>query len=200
MSYRFAVLLMLFLALPVAAQATVFDDAKAAYARKDYATAHRLLEGLAAKGDDESETALGRLYEGGHGVKKDYAAALHWYRRAAAQGNAAAQACIGLMYRNGEGLARDDAEALRWLLRAGKQGNPEAARALGDYFETGAKNVPQDYKEAFFWQLLADDQRSDYPLFALMHQSYRKLGFFDLVATMAREQEFTPVLEKPAGK
>src|SRR6202035_6044415 len=84
-----AILVMLSLAAPVAAGPG--QDAMAAYARGDYATALRLLRPLADQGDAQAQYNLGALYDNGQGVPQNYAEAMKWYRKAADQGDSRGQ-------------------------------------------------------------------------------------------------------------
>jgi uncharacterized protein len=63
--------------------------------RGDYATALRLLQPLADKGDGVAQLNLGVMYEDGEGVPQDYTEAVKWYRRAAEQGIVGAQYNLG---------------------------------------------------------------------------------------------------------
>jgi uncharacterized protein len=97
-----------------AAIAGPFDDAIAAYKRKDYASALSLFRSLAEQGDTRAQGNIGVMYSNGEGVPQDYAEALKWYRMAADQGDAHAQCNIGVLYDNGRGVAQDYAEALKF--------------------------------------------------------------------------------------
>ena len=55
------------------AYAGPFEDAKAAYSRKDYATALSLLRPLAAQGNATAQFVLGMMYNYGQGVVQDRA-------------------------------------------------------------------------------------------------------------------------------
>ncbi len=52
----------------------MFEDAKAAYDRGDYATALRLLRPLAELGNAAAQHYLGKMYADGMGVPQDDAA------------------------------------------------------------------------------------------------------------------------------
>jgi len=62
------------------------EEADAAYHKKDYATAFKHYQTLAAEGDADASMKLGIMYEGGIGTKKDTAAAHAFYRKAAEGG------------------------------------------------------------------------------------------------------------------
>ena len=66
-----------------AAVADSLKDGNAAYNRKDYATALKLWQVSADKGNAEAQADIGGLYFTGEGVQKDYAAAMTWNRKAA---------------------------------------------------------------------------------------------------------------------
>jgi TPR repeat protein len=68
-----------------------FEDAAAAYANGDYATALQLFRPLADQGMARAPTILGVMYATGQGVSKSDTEAMRWYRLAADQGNAGAQ-------------------------------------------------------------------------------------------------------------
>jgi hypothetical protein len=89
--YRNLIALSLMLTPPGAAIAGPFEDAAAAYKRKDYASAMSLWRSLAEQGDTRAQGNVGVMYSHGEGVPQDYAEALKWYRRAAEQGDAHAQ-------------------------------------------------------------------------------------------------------------
>jgi TPR repeat protein len=142
------------------AQADLYEDAKAAYSRGDYATALRLVRPLAETGNADAQSSLGVMYDYGHGVPQDYAEALKSYRLAAKQGNAKAQFNLGVMYSNGRGVPQDYAEALKWFRLAAAQGNAIAQGALGVMYDNG-QGVPQDYVQAHKWLSLSASRQTD---------------------------------------
>ena len=83
-------LLTALLGIPVAAAQT-FDEAMAAYDRRDYATAIRGFRVYAEQGSPRAQYSLGLMYANGEGVPQDDAEAVRWYRLAAEQGYADAQ-------------------------------------------------------------------------------------------------------------
>ena len=80
-------------------------EGKAAYKKKDFATALREYRLLAAQGDAEAQFRLGVMYFIGQGILDDYKEAIKWYRLAAGQGVADAQNNLGEMYENGQSVA-----------------------------------------------------------------------------------------------
>ena len=74
--------------LPIApATAGPLEDAVAAYARSDYATALRIFRPLANQGNAIGQYILGFMYSNGQGVSQDYIEAHAWFALAAAQGD-----------------------------------------------------------------------------------------------------------------
>lgn len=118
-------------ALAVSVANAGLDEGKAAYERKDYATAISELQSLAEQGNADAESYLGLMYATGRGVTKDDAQALKWFRKAAEQNNALAQTNIGYMYEQGlGGVGRDLDEARKWYRKAAEQGNDVAKKNL----------------------------------------------------------------------
>ena len=113
---------LLIVASPVVAQSSLeadMRDAAAAYERKDMATAARLWNVWADKGNAEARTLLGAMYWSGEGIPRDHGEAARLYLLAANQGYARAQNDIGFMLGFGEGVPpRDDVEAYKWLTLA----------------------------------------------------------------------------------
>jgi len=149
--------LILFLSLAVPVAAGTLEDATAAFARGDYATALPLLRPLADQGDAQAQAVLGFMYDGGLGVARDYREAAKWYRKAADQGHAEAQFNLGAMYRDGLGVAKDYGEAVKWYHKAADQGYARAQAILGDMYTEGW-GVKQDDAEAAKWYRKAADQ------------------------------------------
>src|SRR6266568_6778093 len=84
-----AIILALSFATPVAAGP--IEDADAAYARGDYATALQFYRPLAEDGNYPAQFVLGAMYATGRGVPHNYGEAAKWYRKAAEQGFSFAQ-------------------------------------------------------------------------------------------------------------
>lgn len=144
-----ALVLLLALAVTARAQATL-EDGLAAYDRRDYATAFRILEAWAERRQALAQYKLGILYENGKGVKRDYGRALRWYRAAAEQGSAAAQHQLGFMSFFGWGVRQDYHEAARWYRRAAGQDVVTAQLQLGSMYSLGL-GVRRDDGEAARW-------------------------------------------------
>lgn len=126
------------------------EDALAANARGDYATALRILRSLAAEGKAKAQYNLGVMYRNGQGVGQNYAEAVEWYRLAAAQGDAEAQSNLGLMYGIGQGVKQKYSEAVKWYRLAAAQGDADAQFNLGVMYANG-HGVAKDYGRAYMW-------------------------------------------------
>src|SRR5262249_60754173 len=116
------------------------------------------LRAPAEQGNAEAEYRLGRMSEGGQGVRQDSAEAAKWYRKSAEQGYPPAQRSLGSMYQGGYGgLSKDEAEARRWFTKAAEQGDSLAKFAL--FLEnTGVapyvRGLPQGTRNVIFFATL----------------------------------------------
>jgi len=90
------------------------DDARAAYLRKDYAAALKIVESPAIKGEAWAQHNLGVMYVNGQGMVKDDTEAVKWFRLAAQQGSMKAQNNLGSMYSQGQGVVQDYVKAHSW--------------------------------------------------------------------------------------
>ena len=142
--------LLILVAMAGAAIAAPFDDAYAAYLRRDYATALRLLRPLVDQGSADAQDILAVMYFVGEGMPQNRAEAIRLYRLAAEQGNAHAQDTLGFVYLDGVGVQQDYAEAAKWFRMAADQGDVDAQFKLGGMYERG-NGVPQDYVLAHMW-------------------------------------------------
>lgn len=124
-------------------------DARAAFERKDYAEAAKIIEPLASQGDEAAQYNLGVLYINGQGVGKDPAAAASWFEKAARQGNALAQFNLGVLFRDGRGVEADYPRAYMWLEMAipGLHGN-ENGQAVRYHRELATQMTPEQMQSA----------------------------------------------------
>lgn len=90
---------MLLVAFQAAAQG--LDGGLAAFKRRDYAGALKVLGPLAAHGNGPAQYHLGLMYEYGWGVGRDYRKAVKWYRKAADQGDTGAQLNLNFIRETG---------------------------------------------------------------------------------------------------
>ena len=128
----------------------VYNQAIAAVQKGDYATAFKILEPLAKKGDATAQHNIAVLYQDGLGTKADAKQALYWYEKAAAQGEPEAQFMTGLMYSDGTGTAQDYKKAAYWYAKAAQKGHAEAQNNLAARYATGT-GVPRDMAKAKYW-------------------------------------------------
>jgi uncharacterized protein len=88
-----AILLIVSFGAPITATAGPLEDARAAYAKGDYATALGLLGPLADQGSAKAQTILGVMNTNGQGVPQNYIEAIKWYRLAADHRRSIAAKC-----------------------------------------------------------------------------------------------------------
>lgn len=132
------------------ARAGPLNDAEAALAHGDGATAQRIYRSLADRGDVVAMTRLGLMYRAGQGVPRDYREALRWLDRAAALGSAEAQYQMGDMHLRGLGTDQDLLQAARYYSRAAEQGHAKAQYVLGIQYKFGG-GVAKNHRKAARW-------------------------------------------------
>jgi Sel1 repeat/TIR domain len=125
--------------------------------RKDFADALKWFRRAANKGDPNSQTQIGLLYEGGLGVEKNPEEAMRWFRLAADQGYAEAEAQIGFLYQNGLGVQSDRKTACSWYQRAADKNYSLAQIHLGYCYAYGL-GAPKDITKAVEWFRKAAEQ------------------------------------------
>jgi TPR repeat protein len=140
----------LVVACETVAAADSYEDALAAFLRKDYTVAARLFLPVAEQGSAKAQYNLGLMYDKGQGVSQDYQEALKWYRKAADQGQVQAQYNLGMLYNDGQGVPQDYQESLKWYRRAAEQGHARAQGNLGLLYAKG-RGIPQDFTRAYMW-------------------------------------------------
>ncbi|MFN4143905.1 tetratricopeptide repeat protein, partial [Aestuariivirga sp.] len=124
-----AALALLLLATP--AGAAPIDDARAAYAKGDYAQAFAAAQELAKAGDARAMTLLGLMYRKGRGTAADTDTAITWFTGAGEKGEAEAQLALGLIYLDEQGGRFDYDKGASWLRRAAEAGLAEAQFNMG---------------------------------------------------------------------
>ena len=154
-----------------------------AYERGDYATAARLLEGLAAKDEPIPLMMLSSLYMEGRGVRRDPAKGFRLLHRAAQQNHGGALYKLSKMYAHGRYVPVDSAHAETLLLRAAQQGHPQAQ------FEIGQNLMATDPKTAVDWLRRAA---------ARDHEEARQYFLAELVS--AADSQHSPAPKQPSKK
>ncbi len=141
--------------LPAAtAHAGEFEDAVAAYNRKQFGKAYNGFRKLAVGGNADAQFRLGGLYFKGQGVKQNSAEAVNWFQKAATAGHAEAQNSLGVRYEKGQGIGQDFAMAVKWYREAADQRLGLAQDNLSDLYVKGL-GVPRDPVLAHVWSNLA---------------------------------------------
>jgi TPR repeat protein len=134
----------------IARASTTYDEAQAALAKGDTASAIRLFQAAAERGDAAAAFNLGRIFSLGQGVRADPKTAAIWFRRAADEGNPGGQYRLGFAYEAGLGVPRNPTEAARWYLKAASQNYADAEAKLAALYAKG-QGVPQDDVAAARW-------------------------------------------------
>jgi len=140
-----------------AADFSGYDTAKAALARKDYATALSACRPDAERDEPRCQNLVGVLYRDGLGVPKDSNQAVQWYRRAAAQGNAKAQSNLALAFYRGDGVPKDFSQAFALALKSADQGWGVAQFTVGYMYSVG-EGVTKDDRQAVAWLTKVSEQ------------------------------------------
>lgn len=106
--------LTLFMSIPSAACADVYDHGMDAYQSGDYAHALELWKSLAENGHAQASYNLGFIYEFGYGVTPSDIEAFNSYLRAAQLGHVQAQQTVAWMYQRGKGVIANLVQAAHW--------------------------------------------------------------------------------------
>lgn len=119
--------LLLFIAVPHAAQAGVYGNGMAAYQTGNYPLALDQWKPLAQNGHAQAAYNLGFMYEFGYGMDANHVEAFNYYLRAAQLGHTQAQQTMAWMYERGKGVTADRAQATRWAEIAASSTSPHNA-------------------------------------------------------------------------
>ncbi len=134
------------------------QEARDAYAKKNYRVLLRELRPLVNRGVPEAMFYVGLLFDNGEGVKQDYTKAKEWYLRAAKLGYAPAQTNLGWVLQMGTSTTLSDKEAGTWYFKAANNGYAPAQYDLGLLFYAGRGGIPKDPREAAAWFRKAAEQ------------------------------------------
>jgi TPR repeat protein len=108
-----------------------WDEAMAAFAKKEYAAAAKLFRPLAEKGNALAQYRIAMMHKMGWGLTKDQKEAKKWSRLAAKQGNADAQLLLGSLYYKADGDESPDiVRAYIWYDVSAEQGSAEAKKEI----------------------------------------------------------------------
>jgi uncharacterized protein len=134
---------------------TAIGDARAAYARGDYAQAMILSLQLAEEGDGDAMGNIGNMYGFGWSVPVDFEKALFYWRKASEKHVPTAMGNIGACYMTGKcGLAKDAAKAAEWYLKAAEHRHVPSMITLSALYDLGM-GVEKDKRRALAWSGLA---------------------------------------------
>ncbi|WP_373767604.1 tetratricopeptide repeat protein [Glaesserella sp.] len=153
------------------------ETAKAAMLSDDFATALKIWQPYADRGNKRAQNNLGMMYLDGLGVEKDWDKAKALFEQSAAQGLPQAQYQLGLMLffgKNGLSYGRDADhkpvldeqtrsnmdKALKLFEQSAEQGFPLAQRELADMYYLGEPTFPtSDKAKALYWYEKAAEQK-----------------------------------------
>jgi TPR repeat protein len=134
-----------------------------AYRNQQFETALKEFTASAKQKNPEAMFFLGRMHQGGFGVKKDIAKATAWFGKAAVLGHPESQKEYGAALVLGEGIEKDINEGLKWLVIAaegGHEGAKEYAAQLTRYLP---KKVVRDARIAARKWRSEQDKKSGSP-------------------------------------
>lgn len=100
----------------------------------------------AEQGETAAQSALGFIYQFGHGVDKSFPEAVRWYELAAGRGYTPAMVNLAMLYVS-EKRTENYAESIQWLKKAVDLGRIDARYYLASFYVEGLA-VEQDYAEA----------------------------------------------------
>jgi TPR repeat protein len=126
---------------------TELDAGVAAYGKREYQTALKLLGKPLENGDAEAQFFVGRLYREGRGVVWDTATAMRLFRLAADQGYPRAISAVGYDYDHGIGVPQDIGKAISWYSKAVAANDPGALNNLAILYAEGC-GVDRDHDHA----------------------------------------------------
>ena len=132
-------------------------EAEAAYKRRDFGTALRVLRVEAERGDIDAQFRLAFLHANGEGVAPDQSQATRWFHQATDKLDPGAQFNVGVMYFEGKLLPKDPVLAAYWFRKAAARGDSEAQFNLGLMYD-GGLGLPADPVEAARWYRMAAQQ------------------------------------------
>jgi len=135
-----------------ASDSTALAPALAAFRRRDFATAIKLAEPLAAKDDADAQMLLGMAYFVGPegGLKSDFNKAGEWFWRASLLKDK--EAAYGYALLTQVSMDVNDKERAKETLAAAEMGSPGAMESIGEYLMTGLGiYIPQDDGQAMQW-------------------------------------------------
>ncbi len=153
----------------------------------------KIIDGLkkdAEHGNVNAEYMLGIMFLS----SKNYQEAFLWAKKAADAGDAEAQALLAGFYEGSEVVSKNINEEIRLLLKSAKQGYEPAQRKLAQLYSKGS-NLPQNYEESYFWELLADDGKKN----SEQERIAEHLTASQISDVEKRAESWTPVSDNAEG-
>ncbi len=132
-----------------------YVEAARAYAQGDAKKAFGLWDALAKEEHPASMTALGLMYDRGHGVLLNSKEAVMWFRQAADAGDKDGMYHLGRMLAQGRGGMQHVATAATWLQKAADLGQHDAQYLLAVLYERGEGVIQNDSTAAAWYSLAA---------------------------------------------
>ncbi|MGM0423071.1 MAG: tetratricopeptide repeat protein [Pseudomonadota bacterium] len=139
-----------------------YEEGKAAYEKRDWFNAVRLLRPLAEQGNDRALVLLGNMYMDGKGVEASPEKALAHYKQALVNNNSNAMLNIATMYAEGLAVDKNFETAFDWYTKSAEHGNPAAQFLLGSVHIKGHPELPNlkgDMVTAYMWFRIAAKQK-----------------------------------------
>ena len=156
---RVLLLALLLALLPAAPALADIAEGEAAFARRDWRTATRLLQPLAEQGNARAQYLMGSIaLRGAAPGQTDQAGAMRWFSRAAGQGLAEAQRDLAFLLLNDKPPRL--AEAIALYREAAARGDAESAYQLGTLHDRGHGLPPDPQQRNAWWRQAAE---RDYP-------------------------------------
>jgi TPR repeat protein len=128
--------------------------AAAAYDRRDFASALKVLSPKAEAGDPVAQYFAGIMNLRGEGIARNPTAGVRLLRMSATAGIADAQNFMAAFYRRGDHVPRDYAQAMNWYVLAAKQNYKNAQYWIALMHRDG-HGAPADNKLAYMWACIA---------------------------------------------
>ncbi|CAH7420198.1 hypothetical protein VCHA53O466_50375 [Vibrio chagasii] len=121
-------------------------------AKKHPATARRLLEQLAVKGNAKAQLSLAEGILDGSLPPQQENESFYWHGKAAQGGSHQAQYRLGMLYAEGELVQQNHRLANIWWKKSAAQGNTDAQFALANqfYFGVGVEKCEATSKQLFY--------------------------------------------------
>jgi peptidoglycan hydrolase-like protein with peptidoglycan-binding domain len=129
------------LSLSSVALSASFDDAMAAFDRRDYGTAFRDFSEVAMTGNRDAQFMLGYVYSKGYGTTQDYVQAHKWFNIAASQGDREARRARDKLtpFMSAQQISQAQEEAANWQAVTDKPKAAEVDIASEELVDTDEK-------------------------------------------------------------